>query len=237
LRVLALKLADLTLTPAEIGGGFKVAINVQLNGTVGVDGSPVLVQLSSSDSIVSVPPTLRVLDRQTTIAGDLQTRNVTEPTIVTVTGRAGGDTRSATVRVLPVFISSVSDANDFPTGGGSHYFAPEAGYSFSGQLRNGAVFVSARLSNTNIWDLFFQGQSRDTLGRGHYVMDGSLVSSLSFSMRGRACNVGGMTGEFDVIDVECAGARVVCFEATFKQRCGTTTTTGVVRVASLPPLQ
>src|SRR5262245_50027015 len=73
LRVLALKLADLRLTPVEIGGGFKVAINVQLNGTVGVDGSPVLVQLSSSDSIVSVPPTLRVLDRQTSIAGDLQT--------------------------------------------------------------------------------------------------------------------------------------------------------------------
>ena len=237
LRVLALKLADLRLTPTEIGGGFRVAMTAQLNGTVGVDGSPVLVELSSSDSIVSVPATIRVLDRQMTIATDLPTRNVTTPTTVTVTGRAGGATRTATVRVLPVFISSVSDANDFPTGGGSHYFAPEAGYSFSGQLRNGAVFVSARLSSTNIWDLFFQGPSRDTLGRGHYVMDGSLVSSLSFSMRGRACNVGGMTGEFDVLDVEYAGAQVVRFEATFKQRCGLTTTTGTVRVASLPPLQ
>jgi hypothetical protein len=237
LRVLALKLADLSLKPTEVGGGFRVAINVQLNGTVGVDGSPVLVELSSSDGSVSVPPTLRVLDRQMTVSADLPTRNVPAPTTVTVTGRAGGDSRTATVRVKPVFLSSLADAGDFPTGGGFHYFAPEAGYSFSGQIRFGAVWVSARLSSTNIWDLTMQGPSRDTLPRGHYVMDSKLTSSLSFSMRGRACNVGGATGEFDVLDAEYVGEQIAEFSATFRQRCGTTSVTGEVRVASLPPLQ
>ena len=187
LRVLAIKLADLSLKPTEIGGSFRVGMTVELNGTVGVDGSSVLVELSSSDSIVSVPATIRVPDRQMTAEADLQTRSVTDPTMVTVTGRAGGESRAATVRVLPVYISFSADAADVPTGGGSRRLAPDGNFTFTGLSRSSFVWIKAR-GGGNTWDLILKGDKGEPLRPGHYVKEGlNSIVDVVFQISSRAC--------------------------------------------------
>jgi hypothetical protein len=232
-RVLGPRLKEITFTPPEIGGGIEGRVTVQLNGTVGIGGPPMRVELSSSDPAISPPATLTVPERQMTTASELTTRSVMAPTTVTVTGRIGNDSRAVTVRVWPVFMSFVAESGEPTTGGGSRRIAPDTGFQFRGPSKNDFVVIGA--TGGSSWGLTLQADGVSPLRPGHYVKQGNNpVADIQFSQSGLSCTTG-TSGEFDITEAQYDADRIVRFRATFRQVCRSKTVTGEVWVASLPP--
>jgi hypothetical protein len=237
LRVIALRVTELKMR-ADVGGSFPFSGTVEVDARVGVDGPPITVALSSSDSAVTVPATVRVLDGQAMATFDAQTRNVGSPRIVTITARAG-ETRTRNVNLWPVFLSIVGQRGDFVTQGQSHRFEASAGRRFSGIYRNSRLFIQTTApgnATSDNWHLYLGAGQGKPLVPGRYVKDAANPDvEMQFGGQGRICLP---TGEFDVLDAEFEDdGDIVRFHATFKFVCptgGAAPTTGEVWVASLP---
>ena len=237
LRVIALRVTELKMR-ADVGGAFPFTGTVEVDARVGVDGPPITVALSSSDSAVTVPATVRVLDGHAMATFDAQTRNVSSPRIVTLTARAGGETRSRSVNLWPVFLSFVGQRGDAVTQGQSHRFEASAGRRFSGIYRNGRLFIQTTAPGNALsdnWNISFSAGPGNPLVPGRYVKSDPFSDiRLEFVGQGRFCL---STGEFEVLDAEFEeDGDIVRFRATFRHACitGGPPVTGEVWVASLP---
>jgi len=104
-----------------IGWGQTISITAQSNGPAPSGG--VLVTLTADGSALTVPGSLTIPGGQTTGSVNVTARTNIETT-VRVTGSAGGDTRSASIQLLPVFIRIDSAPDDYVGQGRSYRVEP-----------------------------------------------------------------------------------------------------------------
>lgn len=230
IRIVDVRLSALRLRPEEIGGPFSARIDVELNAPAAFEGPPVTVTLSSSDPAVIVPGTVVIPYRQSGITLEVRTQNVMSPVDATISGQAGRETRTATLRVLPNFFAFTGQPGDPASRGASAVLRYDGMTGFRGSYSNGLVSVRA-----GIWGILL-GHAGRPLVPGRYVRsDPNSDVVLQFS--------GGVTcsgdGEFDVLDAEFDANTIVSFHATFSLKCDVGTapapTTGEVWVSTLPP--
>jgi hypothetical protein len=97
----------LALTPTSVVGSLSVLGTVVLDATAGAGG--VTVQLGSSDPTVAAPPaTLLVPEGKTSAVFEVKTSAVAALTTIVIKATANGLSKSASLRVKPVGVLSVS---------------------------------------------------------------------------------------------------------------------------------
>jgi hypothetical protein len=101
-------LTSLTFAPATVAGGAPVTGTVTFN--VAVDGA--LVELTSSNPVVSVPSETVVAQAESSGAFPVTTAAVSSPTIVTITANAPAytTTLSSTITVIPASGPPIRDS-------------------------------------------------------------------------------------------------------------------------------
>lgn len=118
LTVLPPKLMSLTLSPSTISAGGSVTLTASLTGPAYSPGIDVTLS-SSNSSVVPVPSHITVQPAQASAQTTLVTNAVQSSTPVVITGSFGGATRTATLTVLPLALSSFDCTPSHVTGGGS----------------------------------------------------------------------------------------------------------------------
>jgi uncharacterized repeat protein (TIGR03803 family) len=95
----AASLTSVTLNPAQVTGGSSSTGTVTLTGPAPAAGA--VVSLGSSSGNAAVPATVNVPAGSSSATFPVTTTSVTITTTATITGNYGGQTRSATLTILP----------------------------------------------------------------------------------------------------------------------------------------
>ncbi len=106
----------LDVDPAVLSGGREARGTATLTTAAQLGG--VAVSLSASDASVSVPSSITVAAGATTAAVTVTTRAVTNDVPVTITGSAGGSSRSASLRLTPAPATLAGFELEQPSAGG-----------------------------------------------------------------------------------------------------------------------
>jgi hypothetical protein len=106
---------ELSLKPATVVGGKTVSGTVIMNGSANVSDD-VLVSLAGSDPSSATVPASALVNGNTAIF-TITTPVVTAPRTVTVTATSDGQSRSATITVMPPTISAITLNPTSPIGG------------------------------------------------------------------------------------------------------------------------
>jgi uncharacterized repeat protein (TIGR03803 family) len=109
----AASLTSVTLNPAQVTGGSSSIGTVTLTGPAPAQGA--VVSLSSSSSKAAVPATVNVPAGSSSATFPVTTTSVTITTTATITGTYGGQTRSATLTILPPASVKLSSLTLSPT--------------------------------------------------------------------------------------------------------------------------
>jgi hypothetical protein len=243
LTITEIRVSRLTVFDSQVGATMETALRVELDAPASPGGT--IVWLSSSHVAASVAASIVVPAGQTSAIAPIHTAQVAGgPVVVTISARAGRQTRTATVTVSPVFLSFVGQNRDWVTQGQSRRIQAGATHRFSGHYSAGHVYINATpLDPTAIdrWSLIFAAPPGEPLLPGRYVksapMPGPSQPVLNFSGQSRGC---GSTGEFSVLTaVLSSDGTIVQFHATFQQMCesnfpAAAPTTGEIFVAMLP---
>jgi hypothetical protein len=239
LRVNAIGLSGLTLSRPEIGGGLRTALAVQL-GTPAAQGGTT-VTLNSSDSAVSVPANVTVPAGQTGVTADITTRAVPSAQSVTITARTGSQSRTAVLRVLPLFMSFVGQPNDFVTRGTSRRLeAPSHALLGNGEPTYMQIQANSPTGGDSWLTIFRPGRQRQ-LSPGKFVM--TSVSdfdspSVTFGGAGRGCTPA--KADFEIFEIEFGpGEKLIKLHMIFSQLCSSNTpalqpSTGEIWFAGVP---
>jgi hypothetical protein len=109
--------SDLTLSPATFPGGCKSSTGrVTLSGPAPVGGT--VVSLASTNPVAVLPTTMTVPAGKTSATFPITAPAVASPQVGTVTATAGGQSRSATLKVRPIGVLSLLLASNPVTGPG-----------------------------------------------------------------------------------------------------------------------
>ncbi len=224
LTVTAIRISALTMSKPEIGASFSAPLTVQLVSAAVPGGTT--VTLASSDSAATVPASVVVPVGLTSALADVRAGNVTSPRVVTITGSAGGETRSTTVTILPVFLSFVGQTNDFVTRGTTRRLE-SPGHSLTGHGTTGYVTLTAT-SNAgpaaiDDWSLDLWPARGQALAPGHFVAKTAFDGPwLSFGGASRGCTA--TSAEFQILEVAFGpNEKLLRFHATFSQLCSSNT--------------
>ena len=252
IRLLAPSGALSALAPESdvIGAGQTSPITVRLSGQASSNG--LSVALSASDSIVSTPPLIVIPSGATSGTFSVTARPTTSETSVTVTASAGGQSRTAQLRVWPVFIQTFSTPGDLVGLGRSVRVDAGPSAIFNGQAWDGNNRIDVYANNpsdaSKWWSVTMAAPPGRALTPGVYrnarrqPAIGSGLPRLIVSGDMRGCNQS--NGEFEVLEAaygpvfQGAGfsGSVARFRATFKQSCEESPSdqlTGEVRFATI----
>jgi hypothetical protein len=158
------QLAGITIAPSPVTGGTTAQGIVSLGA--GAPAGNVVVQLSSSNTaLVNVPATATISAGLVEQTFNITTRQVTAPAVVTVSGTAGGVTRSASLTVNPL----PPPASDTVNATRAEYDAAKR------QLR-----VEATSTNLNTTLTVFVTSTNQTIGTLTNTGGGRYRANLSF---------------------------------------------------------
>lgn len=101
------KLSSLTVSPTTIAGSLAATGTVTLNAPAPSGGVDVTLT-SGNGSVVSVPPSVTVLEGDTTTTFPITTHAVSAPVTVAITGTFNGNKASAQLRVRQIGVAKVS---------------------------------------------------------------------------------------------------------------------------------
>ena len=234
--------ATLVVRPAAVPAVDRLQVDPSFEGgqsstaTVHLDRpaspSPIVVTLASDNPALVVPASVTVSVGTSAATFTMTSRVVSSETRVTVSASAGGQTRTAEVRVRPrelrpaggeSFFSFVSAAGDYIGQGRSGTYRPTDGRFVAFTCGRGQFVNIDVLANTsNAWSLQFGAPDRE-MTPGTYVHTNGFYTSgqpyLTISSPARACNQ--TFGRFVVSEVvHGSSGSIRRFRATFEQRCG-----------------
>jgi hypothetical protein len=218
----------LQVDPSFEGGATTV-------GTVHLDKpapSAIVVTLSSQNSaLIAVPPSVTVSAGASSATFTLATRTVSVETVVTISASAGGQTRTADVRLRPrtvppagsdTFFSFTSASGDRVGQGRSATYRPSnATFSANTCSNRQYINIDVRVSANEQWTLQFVGPQAPLLP-GTYNSNGSRDPGEAYffveASLGRYCSR--PIGRFVVTEAEYgSGVTIRRFRASFEQRC------------------
>jgi hypothetical protein len=145
-----LGLSAITLSAASIVGGNSMQGTLTLTATAPADGASVTLSSSNPDA-ATVPATVPVPAGATSASFTVTTKTVGASTTATITGSYGGETRTATLTVLPTgtsppTLSAVSLSPTTIAGGGT----VQGAVALSGNAPSGGATVTLSSGNTAV---------------------------------------------------------------------------------------
>jgi len=244
--------AVLHLVPApDLVGLDLLAPNVSSAGNipaaVRLSAAPVHaldVAMSSDNAALTVPQTVSVPAGATSAMFFMTAQAVSAHTVIVVTARLNGVSRSATQQLTPLtletYFTYTSDPGDYIGGGRSARLSPPSNPISAGVRCDLNWFIAQVGPLTNSWDISMNAPPEQAMDYGTYTNATGNArvrgrAGLRISGEGRGCNTS--TGTFTVKEIGWgSNNRVVRFKATFEQHCegATAALRGEISVGSPP---
>jgi hypothetical protein len=237
-------------TPSQtVGAGQPIQITARLTAPAPVTGT--VVTLTSSAQVVPVPPSVTVSSGNTTAVAKLTIQAVSSDSSAVVTGTAGGQSRTLSFSVWPVFLEFTSTPGDFVGAGKSmHLDAGPSSWIFNGNMWDGnnklqVTMVNA--SHTNSYNIILAAPNGRPLTAGVYPIARRIPNpgeaQIDIGGDGRGCSQS--TGRIEVLEAAYGpglanmSGSIERFRATFTQTCDVTPPatggmSGEIRLATIP---
>jgi len=231
-----------------IGAEQPIELTARLTAPAPAGGTR--VTLTADAGVLSVPPVLTVPEGGTNATVTITARSVLSETPASISARTNGESRTAALRIWPVFIQIASTTGDPVARGRSFRVDASPSAIFGGEMwdGNGRLQVSANDPSdaSKWWAVIMAAPPGRPLVPGTYrdarriPPIGSGLPTLEVYGDGRGCNLS--TGEFEVLESAFGpgfggySGSIQRFRATFKQTCTEapgTQLTGEVRLATI----
>lgn len=231
LRSPAAPVLDRLLVDASFEGGQTTVGTVHLDKPVSGPAALVVTLSSQNTALVTVPGSVSIAAGASSATFNITSRSVTAETVVTISASAGGQTRTADVRLRPrtvpvagsdSFFSFVSASGDRVGQGRSATYRPGSATFTANTCSNRQVInIGVRVSSNESWTLQFL-TPQAPLAPGSYASNGRHEPGDSYfhveATGGRYCSPA--IGRFVVTEAEYgSGVTIRRFRASFEQRC------------------
>jgi len=185
------------------------------------------VTMSSANPVLTVPQTVSVPAGATSAMFFMAAQAVSAHTVIVVTARLNGVSRSATQtltpRTLDTYFTYTSDPGDYIGGGRSARLSPPSSPISAGVRCDLNWFIAEVGSFTSAWNISMNAPPDQAMDYGTYTNATGNArvrgrAGLRISGEGRGCNTS--TGTFTVKEIGWGpNNTVVIFKASFEQHC------------------